>query len=54
MDKMREKHVAEMERLRVAIEKTKSFQLKRDYQKRLDRMQKELDEYDRYRAEGKS
>ena len=31
MDKMREKHVAEIERLKTAIEKTDSEYLKRDY-----------------------
>ena len=35
MDKMREKHVAEIERLKTAIEKTDSEYLKRDYGKAL-------------------
>lgn len=50
MDKMREKHVAEIERLKTAIAKTKSIYLKRDYEKALKRMQKELKEYDRYKG----
>ena len=50
MDKMREKHVAEMERLKTAISKTKSEHLKRDYEKALRRMENELKEYDRYKG----
>lgn len=50
MDKMREKHVAEMERLKIAIAKTKSEYLKRDYSKALKRMERELKEYDRYKG----
>ena len=49
MDKMREKHIAEMERLKNAIDKTKSEYLKRDYKKALKRMSAELKEYDRYK-----
>ena len=49
MDKMREKHVAEMKRLKTAIAKTKSEYLKRDYSKALKRMERELKEYDRYK-----
>lgn len=48
MDKMREKHVAEIERLKTAIDKTNSEYLKRDYSKALVRMRNELLEYDRY------
>ena len=48
MDKIREKHVAEMRRLQNAINKTKSEHLKRDYSKALVRMRNELLEYDRY------
>jgi hypothetical protein len=51
MDKMREKHIAEMERLKNAIDKTESEYLKRDYKKALKRMSAELKEYDRYRSE---
>lgn len=50
MDKIRKKHIAEMERLKTAIEKTDSEYLKRDYEKALKRMQKELREYDRYKG----
>ena len=50
MDKMREKHVAEMERLKTAIKKTDSEYLKRDYKKALKRMSAELKEYDRYKG----
>lgn len=50
MDKMRQKHVDEMERLKCAIRKTDSEYLKKDYRKALKRMQKELVEYDRYRG----
>ena len=46
---MREKHVAEMERLKTAMEKTDSEYLKRDYSKALKRMERELKEYDRYK-----
>ena len=46
----RERHVAEMDRLREALEKTQSNYLKRDYGKKLARMQKELKEYDRWRT----
>ena len=49
MDKMREKHIAEIERLKTAIEKTDSKYLKRDYKKALKRMSAELKEYDRYK-----
>ena len=50
MDKMREKHIAEMERLKNLIANTKSEYLKRDYEKALKRMQKELKEYDKYKG----
>ena len=50
MDKMREKHIAEIERLKTAIEKTDSKYLKRDYKKALKRMSAELKEYDRYKG----
>ena len=48
MDIMRNKHIAEMQRLKTAIDKTNSEYLKRDYKKALKRMQRELKEYDRY------
>ena len=50
MDKMREKHVAEIERLKTAIKKTDSEYLKRDYKKAIKRMSAELKEYDRYKG----
>ena len=50
MDKMREKHIAEMKRLKTAMEKTDSEYIKRDYEKVLKRMQKELKEYDKYKG----
>ena len=50
MDKMREKHVAEMDRLKDAMRRTNSKHLRCDYGKRLKRMQKELEEYDRYKG----
>lgn len=50
VDKMREKHVQEMERLKAAIEKTKSPKLKRDYTKALNEMKMELKDYDRFKA----
>lgn len=52
MDKMREKHVAEMNRLRTVITQTKSKHLKRDYTKALKRMEQELKEYDMFRERG--
>ena len=50
MDIMRNKHIAEMQRLKTAIDKTKSEYLKRDYKKALKRMQRELRDYDRYKG----
>ena len=50
MDRMREKHVQEMERLKAAIQKTKSPNLRRDYTKALNGMKRELKEYDRFKA----
>ena len=49
MDKMRKKHIEEMERIGQAIKNTKSEYLKRDYLKVLNQMQKDLSEYDMYR-----
>lgn len=54
MDKMREKHVAEMERIKDAIARSNSPYLKKDYTKAYKRMERELAEYDRYRNQGKS
>ena len=50
MDIMRNKHIAEMQRLKTAIDKTNSEYLKRDYKKALKRMQRELRDYDRYKG----
>ena len=50
MDKRREKHVAEMDRLKDAMARTKSNHLRCDYGRALKRMQKELEEYDRYKG----
>lgn len=54
MDKMRDKHLSEMARLKDAITRTKSAHLKADYTKALKRMERELKEYDRYRAKSNS
>ena len=54
MDKMRAKHIAAMDRLRDAIQRTDSEYIKRDYVKALKRMKRELAEYDRYRNQGTS
>lgn len=50
MDKQREKHIKEMQRLKEALIKTKSEYLKRDYTKALKRMEKDLKEYDKYKT----
>lgn len=50
MDKAREQHTKEMERLRIAMSKTKSKYLRRDYSKALRRMETELKDYDRFKA----
>ena len=44
----REQHIAEMNRLADALYRTESPYLKRDYAKALNRMEKELKEYDMY------
>lgn len=54
MSNVREKHIAEMNRLREAIGRTESECLKRDYTKALRRMEKDLRDYDRFRNQGKS
>ena len=48
----REQLVAEIERVRKALDKTKSPHLKQQYTRHLKRMQRELDDYDRFRAGG--
>lgn len=50
MDKAEERHIAEMDRLRTAIQKTESECLRRDYGKALKRMEDELKEYRRYKS----
>ena len=50
-DKMRKKHIDEMNRIRKAINNTESEYLKRDYLKALNQMQKDLLEYDMYRSQ---
>lgn len=49
MDKMRRKHIEEMNRLSEAIIKTNSKFLKNDYAKALNRMRLELIEYDEFK-----
>ena len=49
MDKAERMHIAEMDRLKEAIQKTRSPDLKRDYQKKIRSMERELEEYRRYR-----
>ena len=48
--KSRDEHIAEIRRLKCAIQKTRSPYLKRDYQKALNRKKKELLVYDRYKT----
>ena len=50
MDKMRDAFVAEMDRLRDAISRTKSEHLRREYGKALKRMERDLRDYDRFHA----
>jgi hypothetical protein len=47
----REKFVEEINRLKIAIKKTKSIKLRNDYTKAVKRMLKELAEYDRFMKE---
>lgn len=44
----RERHVAEIKRLEQALEKTNSIYLRRDYEKALKRLNRELREYDSF------
>ena len=48
----REELMQEIERVRKALNKTKSPHLKQQYTRHLKRMQRELDDYDRFRAGG--
>lgn len=52
-DKARERHVKEMRRLQDAISRTTSKYLVRDYVKALKRMIRDLEEYDRYKAQAR-
>ena len=49
MDKQRELFIAEMDKIRAAIAKSKSKYLKADYEKQLCRMKRELREYDGFK-----
>ena len=46
MDQARQRHLDEMKRLSSVIKSTKSPYIKRDYEKALKKMQKQLREYD--------
>lgn len=48
-DPQREKFISEINKYQTAIKSTDSIYLKRDYLKKLKRMRKELEEYDRYK-----
>lgn len=50
MDKARENHMKEMNRLQNAIKNTNSPYLISDYTKAYKRMERELKEYDMYKA----
>lgn len=49
MDKQREKHIKEMNRVKEAIQKTDSLYLKNDYTLYYLRLKKELNLYDNYK-----
>lgn len=51
-DRIRDKFVAEIEKLRVAIKKTNSVKLRTDYTKKVREMERELKEYDMYHKKG--
>lgn len=51
MDKQRAAFVKEIDRLRMAYNKTKSNYLRRDYGKAISRMEKELEEYDSFKKQ---
>ncbi len=46
----RERHIAEMVRLKEAMRNTKSRTLRVDYGKRINKMKKELEEYDKWKG----
>lgn len=52
MTKAEQEHIAEINRLKSAIEKTQSKYLKKDYAKRIKRMESELAEYRRFMNKG--
>ena len=43
-----QKHLADMERVKLSIKKTESFYAKRDYGKKLKKMERELESYRRW------
>ena len=47
-DNQRDKFIADIERIKLALKNTTSAYLKRDYQKALKRKYRELKAYDRY------
>jgi len=49
MSKAEQEYIEEIDRLKTAIAKTSSPYLKRDYSKRVKRMENELREYRRFR-----
>ena len=52
MNKMREKHIKEIENIKNIILKTENKYIKKDYEKSLKRMINELNEYDRLYNKG--
>ena len=53
-DSKREEFVAEMNRLRDALDRTRSPMLRRDYTKALRKMERDLADYDRFHKERKA
>jgi hypothetical protein len=53
MDKARQEHLEQIQRLELAIVKTKSMKLKSDYAKALVRMCNDLIQYDKYKAKAR-
>ena len=53
MDKQREIYIQELKRLKMALKKTKSTYLKRDYQKAIKQMERDIRDYDRFHKEYK-
>ena len=46
----KDRHIEEIERLKLAIQRTQSPYLKRDYKKAIRKKEKELLAYDRYKT----